>query len=45
VEVISSRKKTAEIQECVFLYTDGTAKQENVKTGIQDNTYIQILSD
>ena len=44
VEMISSRKKTGEIQECVFLYADGIAKQVDVKSGIQDNTYIQILS-
>jgi HlyD family secretion protein len=43
-EIVTSRKKTGEIQECVFLYSDGTARQLNVKTGIQDNTYIQILS-
>ncbi|MFH1161307.1 MAG: efflux RND transporter periplasmic adaptor subunit [bacterium] len=42
-EVVSS-KKTEEIQECVFLFTDGIAKKKDVKTGIQDNVYIQILS-
>ena len=44
VEMISSKKKTGEVQECVFLYADGIANQGNVKTGIQDNSYIQILS-
>ena len=44
VEVVSSAKKTGEIQECVFLYDKETAKKQDVKTGIQDNTYIQILS-
>jgi HlyD family secretion protein len=31
-----------EIQEYVFLYQDGKAILSKVKTGIQDNTYIQI---
>ena len=44
VEKVSSAKKTDEIQECVFLYDNETAKKLNVKTGIQDNMYIQILS-
>jgi HlyD family secretion protein len=44
VEKVASRKKSDEIQECVFVYSDGVAKQVNVKSGIQDNTYIQILS-
>ncbi len=44
MEKISSKKKTGEIQECVFLYENGIAKKVNVKTGIQDNTYIQIIS-
>ncbi|TSA25731.1 MAG: HlyD family efflux transporter periplasmic adaptor subunit [Bacteroidetes bacterium] len=37
-------KKTEEIQECVFVFEDGIAKKQDVKTGIQDNTYIQIES-
>ena len=37
-------KKTEEIQECVFIFDDGIAKKQDVKTGIQDNTYIQIES-
>ncbi len=37
-------KKTEEIQECVFIFEDGIAKKQDVKTGIQDNTYIQIES-
>lgn len=44
VETVSVKKKTGEIQECVFLLKNGTAKKVDVKTGIQDNTYIQILS-
>jgi HlyD family secretion protein len=41
---VSSQKKTDEIQECVFLYDDGLAIKTDVKTGIQDNTYIEVLS-
>ena len=44
VEVVSVKKKSDKIQECVFLLSDGTAKKVNVKTGIQDNSYIQITS-
>ena len=44
VEVVSSAKKTGEIQECVFIFDKETAVKQDVKTGIQDNTYIQILS-
>jgi HlyD family secretion protein len=43
-EFVSSKKKTGEIQECVFVLENGLAKKVDVKTGIQDNTYIQILS-
>jgi HlyD family secretion protein len=31
-------------QEYVFIYSDGKAKMQKVKSGIQDNMYIQILS-
>lgn len=44
VEMVTSQKKNEKIQECVFVYSDGKAKKVNVKTGIQDNTYIEILS-
>jgi len=44
VEVVSTTKKNDKIQECVFILSDGTAKKVDVKTGIQDNTYIQIVS-
>jgi HlyD family secretion protein len=44
VEVVTTAKKNDKIQECVFLLSDGTAKKVDVKTGIQDNTYIQIVS-
>jgi HlyD family secretion protein len=43
-EMVSTMKKTGEIQECVFVLENGTAKKVNVKSGIQDNTYIQILN-
>ncbi len=42
-EVITAKKKE-DVQECVFVYSDGVAKMVKVKTGIQDNTYIQLLS-
>ena len=44
VEVVTTAKKNEKIQECVFILSDGTAKKIDVKTGIQDNTYIQITS-
>ncbi len=44
VEFVSGKKKSEEIQECVFLFAKDLAKKKDVKTGIQDNTYIQILS-
>jgi HlyD family secretion protein len=44
MEIVGAMKKTGEIQECVFVLENGTAKKVNVKSGIQDNTYIQILS-
>ncbi|HRZ20630.1 MAG TPA: hypothetical protein P5184_03115, partial [Bacteroidales bacterium] len=36
-------KSAEEFQEYVFLYDNGVARLKKVKTGIQDNTYIQIL--
>ncbi len=45
ITFVSTQRKTGEVQECVFLYTnEATAKKMDVKTGIQDNTYIEILS-
>ena len=44
MEIVSSKKKTGEIQECVFVLENGMAQKVNVKSGIQDNTYIQILT-
>jgi HlyD family secretion protein len=42
VEIVTTGKKNDKIQECVFILRDGIAKKADVKTGIQDNTYIQI---
>jgi len=44
VEYVGASKKSSTVQECVFLLSNGTAKKLNVKSGIQDNTNIQILS-
>jgi HlyD family secretion protein len=44
VQMVTSQKKNEGIQECIFLYVDGKAVKRDVKTGIQDNTYIEILS-
>ena len=35
-------KETIKVEECVFIYSDGKAKKIKVKTGIQDNNYIEI---
>lgn len=42
----SEKKSKADepVKEYVFVYKDGKVKQVEVKTGIQDDTYIQILS-
>jgi HlyD family secretion protein len=39
----NEKKKIEVAQEYVFLYDKGAAKMVKVKTGIQDNTYIQII--
>jgi HlyD family secretion protein len=44
VQMVTSQKKNESIQECIFLFVDGKAVKRDVKTGIQDNTYIEILS-
>lgn len=36
--------ETKKLIECVFVYQDGKALLKPVKTGVQDNTYIQIKS-
>jgi len=38
-----TKKKIEVAQEYVFLYDNGKAKMVKVKSGIQDNTYIQIV--
>ncbi len=38
----NTKKRTEAVQEYVFLYDKGIAKMVKVKTGIQDNTYIQV---
>jgi HlyD family secretion protein len=41
IEVAASKE---EVKEYVFLNKDGRAFMQEVKTGVQDNTYIEILS-
>lgn len=43
-EPVASNSKEEEIKEIVFVLEDGKVKPIIVKSGIQDNTYIQILS-
>jgi HlyD family secretion protein len=38
-----AKKETDEAKECVFLYENGKAIMKEVKTGVQDNMYIQII--
>ncbi len=35
-------KDGIKVEECVFIYSEGKAKKVNVKSGIQDNNYIEI---
>ncbi|MES2591346.1 MAG: efflux RND transporter periplasmic adaptor subunit [Bacteroidota bacterium] len=35
-------KESIKVEECVFLFSDGVAKMVKVKTGIQDNNFIEI---
>jgi len=44
ITFVSTKKKSDEVKECVFVIVDGKAKKIDVKTGIQDNTNIQVLS-
>jgi HlyD family secretion protein len=39
----NTKKKVEVVQEYVFMYDKGVVKMLKVKTGIQDNTYIQIV--
>lgn len=43
-KTVSKDESLAKTQEYVFLYDNGIAKLQKVKTGIQNNMYIQILS-
>ncbi len=43
VKTEEPKKKMEVVQEYVFVYDNGVAKMLKVKTGIQDNTYIQIV--
>jgi HlyD family secretion protein len=36
--------KESELEEFVFIYKDGVVKKQKVVTGVQDNTYIEIIS-
>lgn len=38
------KEKQEEVKEYVFIYSDGQAVLTRVKTGIQDNMYIEVLS-
>ncbi|HET6227616.1 MAG TPA: efflux RND transporter periplasmic adaptor subunit [Bacteroidia bacterium] len=39
-----AKEEENKLEECVFILVNGKAKKVKVKTGIQDNTYIQIIS-
>lgn len=41
-EKSKEEEKMIKVQECVFVMIDGKAKLINVKTGIQDNNYIEV---
>lgn len=40
--ITNEAKDQIKIEECVFVYVDGKAKMVKVKSGIQDNNYIEI---
>lgn len=42
--VDAKKKEATSIEECVFVYKDGKVTLKPVKTGIQDDQYIRILS-
>lgn len=44
IDETKSVSKNTVITECVFIIQNGKAVQRTVKTGIQDNSYIEILS-
>jgi HlyD family secretion protein len=43
-ETSNKKEVKPEIEEVVYIYDNGKAKKVAVKTGVQDNTYIQIVS-
>lgn len=43
VTIVEKSKKDSDLKEFVFLYDNGKARMTEVKTGIQDNMYIQII--
>ena len=43
VTIVEKSKKDSDLKEYVFLYDNGKARMTEVKTGIQDNMYIQII--
>ncbi len=38
----NDKKEMLKVEECVFLFADGKAKMIKVKTGIQDNNFIEV---
>lgn len=49
IKAVTTRPDTSdastESQLCVFLLEDGRAVRHKIQTGIQDNTYIEVLGD
>ncbi len=43
-KTVSNKEDEDELKEVVFLMSAGKAEMQEVKTGIQDDTYIQVLS-
>lgn len=43
-DTTKNTKENVEQKECVFVYENGIAKLNFIKTGVQDNNYIQVLS-
>jgi HlyD family secretion protein len=39
-----NKNETIKIEECVFIYSEGKVKLVKVKSGIQDNNFIEIVS-
>lgn len=42
-EQIEKKDNSIKVEECLFIYAEGKAKKVKVKTGIQDNNYIEII--